>query len=412
MKKILATVYDINPYKGSESGTGWNLVQQIGRYNKVIAITRKNNKENIEKYIKEFNIDDTNLEFHYFDLPYWMRFWKKGARGSSLYFYLWQMLMPIFIKKNKIVYDILHNLNFHTDAFPTFLWLLKKPLIWGPINHHELIPSEYINKNSNYYYKDRIKWIIKKINWNIDPFLFLSKKKSDLIICGNKSVIKRLNLDTKKTIIMSQVASSDSQNISDINKLSTKFNIISVGRFVPLKGFDLTVDCFELFYNKLNNSDRDNVTLTLVGDGPMKKELKKKIEKFNSKDNIYLIEWVTKDELETYYENSDLFLFPSYEGAGMVVAEALSHSLPIICFDNYGPGELTNDDCAIQIPYTNYDQSICDFSNALLKIYENKDLQASMSENARKLYLEKYTWDSKGDQLNVIYNKLSNKGSK
>ena len=44
---ILATVYDINPYKGSESGTGWNLVNQISKYNKVIAITRKNNKENI-----------------------------------------------------------------------------------------------------------------------------------------------------------------------------------------------------------------------------------------------------------------------------------------------------------------------------------------------------------------------------
>ena len=36
---ILATVYDINPYKGSESGTGWNLVKQISKYNKVIAIT-------------------------------------------------------------------------------------------------------------------------------------------------------------------------------------------------------------------------------------------------------------------------------------------------------------------------------------------------------------------------------------
>lgn len=412
MKKILTTVYDINPYKGSESGTGWNLVQQIGRHNKVIAITRKNNKDNIEKYIKEFNIDDSNLEFYYYDLPYWMRFWKKGSRGSSLYFYLWQMFMPIFIKKNKIEYDILHNLNFHTDAFPTFLWLLNKPLIWGPINHHELIPSEYIDKKSNDYYKDRIKWIIKQINWNIDPFLFLSKKKSDLIICGNKSVIKRLNLDTKKTIILSQVAASESQKSSDVNNSSTKFNIISVGRFVPLKGFDITIDCFESFYNNLNNSDQANISLTLVGDGPMKKELKNKIEKFNSKNNIHFIQWVTKDELETYYENSDLFLFPSHEGAGMVVAEALSHSLPIICFDNYGPGELTNDECAIRIPYTNYNQSIIDFSNALLKIYENKDLQDNMSQNARKLYLDKYTWDSKGNQLNDIYFNLFNKGNK
>ena len=145
MKTILATAYDVNPYKGSESGTGWNFIVQIARFNKVVAITRVNNKKNIEKYIEEFNIDITNIKFHYYDLPYYLRFWKKGARGSSLYFYLWQMFMPIFIKKNKIKFNIAHNLNFHTDSFPTFLWFCKQPLVWGPINHHEKIPYEYIH---------------------------------------------------------------------------------------------------------------------------------------------------------------------------------------------------------------------------------------------------------------------------
>ena len=102
MIKILITAYDINPYKGSEASTGWNFTIQVTRENKVVAITRKNNKQNIEKYIKENNISTENLEFKYYDLPYWMRFWKKGSRGSSLYFYLWQMFMPIFILKNKI----------------------------------------------------------------------------------------------------------------------------------------------------------------------------------------------------------------------------------------------------------------------------------------------------------------------
>ena len=53
MIRVLASAYDINPYKGSESGTGWNFIHQISRFNKVIAITRKNNRGNIEKYIKE-----------------------------------------------------------------------------------------------------------------------------------------------------------------------------------------------------------------------------------------------------------------------------------------------------------------------------------------------------------------------
>ncbi|MBL0191812.1 MAG: hypothetical protein IPQ18_10845 [Saprospiraceae bacterium] len=77
-KTILATAYAINPYKGSEDGMGWNFILQIAKFNRVIAITRENNQEQIEKYILE-NPDPSyqNIRFLYFDLPFWMRFWKR-----------------------------------------------------------------------------------------------------------------------------------------------------------------------------------------------------------------------------------------------------------------------------------------------------------------------------------------------
>ncbi len=401
---ILATVYDINPYKGSESGTGWNLVNQISKYNKVIAITRKNNKENIEKYIKENNISRENLEFKYYDLPYWMRFWKKGSRGSSLYFYLWQMFMPIFILKNKIKFDITHNLNFHTDAFPTFLWILRKPLVWGPINHHEKIPSQYLLSKKEFI-KDRIKTAIKIFNWNIDPFIHISKRTADYILVGNSSVIKRLNLKNN-TYNLSQVASDDN-NIN--TKKSEKFTIISAGRFVQLKGFDITLASYEKFFNKLCEADKSNIELLVIGNGPLKSYLKNQSKNYNSLNSIKFIEWLTKEEINNYYSKSHLYLFPSYEGAGMVIAEALSFGLPIVCFDNYGPGELTNDKCAIRIPYSSYDKSIEDFSKALVKIYEDKELLQNMSLEARNLFEEKYTWEAKGREINNLYLKLKEK---
>jgi len=401
---ILATVYDINPYKGSESGTGWNLVNQISKYNKVIAITRKNNKENIEKYIKENNISRENLEFKYYDLPYWMRFWKKGSRGSSLYFYLWQMFMPIFILKNKIKFDIAHNLNFHTDAFPTFLWILRKPLVWGPINHHEKIPSQYLLSKKEFI-KDRIKTAIKIFNWNVDPFIYISKRTADYILVGNSSVIKRLNLKNN-TYNLSQVASDD--NNIDTRK-SEKFTIISAGRFVQLKGFDITLASYEKFFNKLNEADKSNIELLVIGNGPLKSYLKNQFKNYNSLNTIKFIEWVTKEEINNYYSKSHLYLFPSYEGAGMVIAEALSFGLPVVCFNNYGPGELTNDKCAIRIPYSSYDKSIEDFSKALVKIYEDKELLQNMSLEARKLFEEKYTWEAKGREINSLYLKLKEK---
>jgi hypothetical protein len=90
-KTILASCYAVNPYKGSEDGMGWNFIYQIARHNKVIAVTRKNNRAAIEKYMQN-NPDMVyqNISMLYFDLPYWMRFWKKGSRGAMLYYYLYQ----------------------------------------------------------------------------------------------------------------------------------------------------------------------------------------------------------------------------------------------------------------------------------------------------------------------------------
>ena len=104
-----------------------------------------------------------NIEFLYFDLPYWIRFWKKGGRGALFYYYMWQRSVVWFIKKQNKDYDIVHNLNFHNDWTPTFLYKLKKPMVWGPIGHHPIIPSQYLKLYAKkYYFIDRATWMIKK----------------------------------------------------------------------------------------------------------------------------------------------------------------------------------------------------------------------------------------------------------
>ena len=49
----LITAYAVNPYKGSEDGTGWNWVYQLSKTNRIIAITRENNLPHIHKYLEE-----------------------------------------------------------------------------------------------------------------------------------------------------------------------------------------------------------------------------------------------------------------------------------------------------------------------------------------------------------------------
>lgn len=157
------------------------MIAEIAKHNSEIAITRENNQTTIEKYLKENNLSQSDqMKFEYFDLPYWMRFWKKGGRGALLYFYLWQIGIIFFILRKKIKFDLAHHLNFHNDWTPTFLWLLGKPLVWGPIGHHPVIPKDYLMRSAgtSAYYLDQIKWRVKKFFWSFDPFLKITKWKS------------------------------------------------------------------------------------------------------------------------------------------------------------------------------------------------------------------------------------------
>src|SRR6185295_8632603 len=150
MKKILATAYALDPFKGSEEGMGWHFTLQIAKFNRVVVVTRVNNKEAIERYIEshpELKELSNRIEFIYFDWPRWMNFWKKGPFLSMIYFYAWQISVAVKVWKRRDEFDIVHNLNFHNDWTPSFLWILGKPMVWGPVGHHPRIPKAFITNS-------------------------------------------------------------------------------------------------------------------------------------------------------------------------------------------------------------------------------------------------------------------------
>ena len=405
-KTILATCYAVNPYKGSEDGMGWNFVNQIARFNKVIAITRENNQPAIEKFMAE-NPNELykNITFLYFDLPYWMRFWKKGGRGAMLYYYMWQRGIVSFIKKQKLNFDIAHNVNFHNDWTPSFLYKLEKPMVWGPIGHHPIIPNQYLKPYSiKYLIIDRATWLVKKMFWNLSFSLKKTVKNADHILCMNTGVPSVLEFKNQSFSIQPSVATEDFFE----GKITKKegFKVISVGRFVPLKGFDLTLNSFIKFLYSLSVSERENCRLTLVGTGPEKEFYQKIIAENKVEKYVEIIEWIDRKELMKLYEKASVFLFPSHEGAGMVVAEAMSFGLPVVCLNNEGPGEFVTTNCGFAVPQLDYNNTVSELKDSLQKLYFDKELLYKMSLGARKQFEERFTWNSRGEHLKNIYKKL------
>ncbi|PCJ94033.1 MAG: hypothetical protein COA50_12795 [Flavobacteriaceae bacterium] len=405
-KTILATTYAVNPYKGSEDAMGWNFVCQIARFNKVIAITRKNNQVHIERYMHDnFKEYYKNIQFLYFDLPLWQRFWKRGSKGAMLYFWLWQRQIISFVRKQNIHFDIVHNVNFHNDWTPSYLWKLKKPFVWGPIGHHPRIPSQYLKPYKiRYWIKDRLTWLVKQLFWNASISLKKTIKKADFIFCMNSSVAIALNLNNNELAVMPSVASEDFG--CDFTKQKKKFTIISAGRLVPLKGYDLSILAFASFLKELPINERNNCELIIIGKGP---ELSyyKELSVINGVSEFVKFEnWMERKDLMQLFKEASVFLFPSHEGAGMVVSEALSFGLPVVCLDNCGPGEFINDSCGFTIPIQEYSKTVRALGDAISKMYQDPKLRLELGKNARQLYEEKFHWNRRGELLDAVYSNI------
>lgn len=406
--KIVITAYDVNPFRGSESGTGWNFPFHIADKNHhVTLITRPNNRPDIEKFLAETDLrDGAQIDFAYFDLPYWARFWKKGARGARLYFWLWQFFVVSFIRRRRLNADIYHGLNFHSDTTPSFLWRLDGLSVWGPVNHNEPVPSDFL-PNRQARVIERIKWVTRRLIWALDPFLYLTRRNTDLILAANRSVVRRLSLKKWKNFrIISTIAAKPLEHHIKVPSDDGIFRVLCVGRFVPIKAMGFAMDVFETFFEGLPLCERARVQLLLVGTGPQEKALQTKATSSTACDAILIMPWVAQTDLFATYQKSDCFMNFSHEGAGAVNAEAMAAGLPILCFDNFGPGEMVTPDIGRKIPLAPYEQARTQAALTLRSLFDDPDSTHRLGLRAQTEFIQKFSWRAKADTIKSYYQKL------
>lgn len=102
--------------------------------------------------------------------------------------------------------------------------------------------------------------------------------------------------------------------------------ILSVGRLVPLKGFEYLIKSALTLPNRFQ--------IHIIGDGKSnyKQQLQELINSLNLQNRIFLLGAKSQDELKIIYQKANCFVLPSLqESYGIVLLEAMASRLPIVC---------------------------------------------------------------------------------
>ncbi|MCX7765547.1 MAG: glycosyltransferase family 4 protein [Candidatus Sumerlaeia bacterium] len=162
--------------------------------------------------------------------------------------------------------------------------------------------------------------------------------------------------------------------------------LLYVGRVSMEKRLDLLIEA-------LAELKHLNWKLQIVGEGPVLKELKQQVIRTNLTARIEFTGWKSREELVKFYQQADVFVFPSTsEGMPNVVLEAMACGLPVITSKIPGCEELVEEGVnGFLIEPRNKAHLIA----GLIKLITSPEQRRQLGEQSRKK-VKAYSWERVG----------------
>ena len=287
--------------------------------------------------------------------------------------------LPTYIKMDKLFsklgFDIVHIQ--HPIIFSQVVKrLVKKYNIPLVFTHHSFYEnySHYIPLPQKFIKKMAIKLSIDFSN------------SCDLVISPTEAVKRILEHRGVKTPIevIPTGIDFDVFDKASGNSIREKYQIsknskilLYIGRMSKEKNLDLLIDSFSLTATEFKD-----VYLMLVGDGPERKKLEKRVRNMNLYDRVLFIDSQPYNEIPNFYKASDLFLFPSKKDTqALVLLEALTCSIPVVAVKSMSVKELNIDEKAGLLS----SNSPVEFSNKVKKLLTDKSIYNKFSKNSVKI---------------------------
>lgn len=295
----------------------------------------------------------------------------------------------LIVKNSKRIVDYYHSLNRNPDVivfhsvYDSYQYLKKYGNGGKKIVQFIHADSAKMGMAFAYFPKLKGTFAEKQMNKlhqyvveNVDKVVSISE-------IGAKNFVQEFpQIKDKVVAIVNGIEDISNEQKQLLNEMKAKaykhkYRLVSSGSINGRKGQWIIVHAMA----KLNTDQLRQISLTLVGDGPERKELETFVKEHNLSDNVSFTGAVNNDKVFDYLISSNIYvLMSSSEGLPISIIEGLRCGLPVIATNVAG------------IPET-----VIDHQNGLL-INRDVDELASVLAN-----IDNYDWEEFGKESRKHY---------
>ena len=245
-------------------------------------------------------------------------------------------------------------------------------------------------------YNQHLSWKAKNV---VSLFKYINKATSKICIgfVSNSQAIKEanarhLNIRPEKIQVINRGRDSFKfrRKSPDNYHRDDSVRFLNVSRLFSVKGHRYLILGFKLFLEK-----HPDATLSIVGDGPLYKELLALIQENNLEEKVVLLG--SRNDVPTLLPEYDCFIFPSLvEGFSGAIVEAMFAGLPILASDiDQNKEAITH----LKTGYLFGKESPEEAAKAMTWFKENRDV-------ANKLAMNAYQYAKENFELDTIVNRF------
>ncbi len=281
------------------------------------------------------------------------------------------------------------------------LWTLFAALLkpWGKWRF--IIIYDGSSPNSDFR-DSKIRTLFRRVmSRYADAFVANSYGAKDYLIDGlgaNKEIV------FTKTYLVPD-ATTLQQNLEKVETVEPQLKrpiFLYVGRITPRKGIKALLEACSF----LQSQGYRDYGLLIVGTGEQREELEAFIRDRNLEAQVKWVGWVDYGRLGAYFQQADVFVFPTFEDIwGMVALEAMVFSKPVLCSKWAGASELVIDGKNGYI-FDPHDPE--EIAKAMRCFLDRPELIESMGEQSRQLIGEKTPLSAAQSFVEVISFVISN----